>query len=70
VPPTLRQIFAYSGVLKPKAGDRGTFALIDHALRLAGTTKPLRLCYVPTAVRVEPGDNGGYTERPVNPRLL
>jgi peptidase E len=50
VPPARRQIFAYSGVLKPKAGDRDTFALVDHALRLAGASKPLRVCYVPTAV--------------------
>ncbi len=45
-----QQIFAFSGVLKPKPDDRDTSALIDHALALAGTSGPARLCYVPTAV--------------------
>jgi peptidase E len=47
-----RQIFAFSGVLKPAPGGPGTGALIDYALGLArsGAGGRKRLCYVPTAV--------------------
>jgi peptidase E len=45
-----RQIFAFSGVLYPAPGERGTSVLIDHALSLAGTGERCRVCYVPTAV--------------------
>jgi len=45
-----RQVFAYSGVLNPEPGGQDSWALINYALGLAGTGKPVRLCYVPTAV--------------------
>lgn len=47
-----RQIFAFSGVLKPVPGGRGSGALLDYALGLAGSGPGgrKRLCYVPTAV--------------------
>jgi peptidase E len=51
VPNDHRQIFAYSGVLKPEPGGPGSFALIEHALGLVPRGRPVRrLCYVPTAV--------------------
>ena len=45
-----RQIFAFSGVLKPAAGGPDSFALIEYALTLARTGRPVRLCYLPTAI--------------------
>jgi hypothetical protein len=50
VPEIRRQIFAYSGVLKPKPGDRGSMTLTDYAIGLAGAGGRRRVCYVPTAV--------------------
>jgi peptidase E len=50
VPEIRRQIFAYSGVLKPKPGDRGSMTLTDYAIGLAGAAGRSRVCYVPTAV--------------------
>jgi peptidase E len=50
MPDVRQQIFAFSGVLKPNAGDRDSSALIDYALKLAGTGRPTRVCYIPTAV--------------------
>jgi peptidase E len=55
------QIFAFSGVLKPGPGDRKTFALIDYAVKLAGTERPARLCYVPTATGDAQGAVDFYT---------
>jgi peptidase E len=49
VPTVPRQIFAFSGVLKPGPGERGGLALIDHALGLAAVSGLVRVCYVPTA---------------------
>lgn len=43
------QIFAYSGVLNRQADERGSLALVDYAVSLAGTTQPARMCYIPTA---------------------
>jgi peptidase E len=48
--PLRRQIFAFSGVLKRGPDGRNTFALIEHALSLAGAEGQRRVCYVPTAV--------------------
>jgi len=46
-----RRIFAFSGVLKPQPGGPPPGALLDFAISLAATSRPLRrLCYVPTAV--------------------
>jgi peptidase E len=50
MPGARQQIFAFSGVLYPRPHDRGTSALVDHALSLAGTGKRTRVCYMPTAV--------------------
>jgi peptidase E len=50
MPDVRQQIFAFSGVLKPNEGDPDSSALIDHALKLAGTGRPARVCYIPTAV--------------------
>lgn len=47
--PIPRQIFAFSGVLKPAPGGQRS-SLIDHAMSLAAAESPLRLCYIPTAV--------------------
>jgi hypothetical protein len=45
VPTATGQTFAYSGVLYPKPGDPGRFALIEYALSLAGRAEGLRVCY-------------------------
>lgn len=50
MPDVRQQIFAYSGVLKPKSNDRKSFTLIDHALKLTETSTPTHICYIPTAV--------------------
>lgn len=50
MPDVRGQIFAFSGVLKPGPGDRGSASLIEYGLGLAGTRSRRRLCYVPTAV--------------------
>lgn len=52
----LRQIFAFSGVLDSGAGERNSFALVEHALGLgaararAAGAGQAQVCYVPTAV--------------------
>ena len=50
VPSGARQIFAFSGVLRPGPGERTSLALIDYAISLAGTSGRARVCYIPTAV--------------------
>jgi peptidase E len=46
-----RRIFAFSGVLKPQPGGSPPGALLDFAISLAATSRPVRrLCYIPTAV--------------------
>jgi peptidase E len=52
VPDITRQIFAYSGVLKPAQGDQDSQALLDYALGLASNRAGAwtRLCYIPTAI--------------------
>lgn len=40
-------MFAFSGILEGASGGRGSFALVAHALSLAGGR---RVCYIPTAV--------------------
>lgn len=47
--PHRRQILAFSGLLT-RPGERGSFALVEHALALAGPQERLRVCYLPTAV--------------------
>jgi len=50
-----RQIFAFSGVLKPRPGGPGSAGLIEHALGLVPDARPARrLCYVPTATGDRP----------------
>jgi hypothetical protein len=48
--PTLRQIFAFSGILRPEPGQKSSFDLIEHAVSLAGSNGTKRVCYIPTAV--------------------
>jgi peptidase E len=46
-----RRIFAFSGVLKPLPSGPPTGALVDFAISLAVTSRPVRRsCYIPTAV--------------------
>jgi peptidase E len=46
-----RRIFAFSGVLKPQPGGSPPGALVNFAISLAATSRPVRrLCYIPTAV--------------------
>jgi hypothetical protein len=72
MPDVRQQIFAFSGVLKPKADDRDSFSLIDHALRLAGTSGAKRVTILPgkQAWQVAPDGNRGYAEQAVPPRLI
>jgi peptidase E len=48
--PALRQIFAFSGVLRPEPGQKSSFDLIEYAIGLADVTRRKRVCYLPTAV--------------------
>jgi peptidase E len=60
----IRQVFAFSGVLAPAPGERGSSVLVDHALDLAASRGsppgPLRLCYLPTAVGDSPAAVSAY----------
>lgn len=53
-----RQVFAFSGVLTPRPGERGNLPLVEHALELGRTrwlwNGAVRLCYVPTAIGDDP----------------
>ena len=59
-----RQVFAFSGVLEPRPGERGNRPLLDHVLALGGSRRvtegPVRLCYVPTAVGDDPAAVTAY----------
>src|SRR5262245_58103215 len=48
--PAVRQIFAFSGILRPEAGQKSSFDLIEHAVSLAPSNGSKRVCYLPTAV--------------------
>ena len=48
--PAVRQIFAFSGILRPEAGQKSSFDLIGHAVSLAPSNGSKRVCYLPTAV--------------------
>jgi peptidase E len=53
-----RQVFAFSGVLSPRPGERGNLPLVEHALDLGRTRwlwdGAVRLCYLPTAIGDDP----------------
>jgi peptidase E len=53
-----RQVFAFSGTLAPRPGERGNLPLVEHALDLGRTRwlwdGAVRLCYVPTAIGDDP----------------
>jgi peptidase E len=59
-----RQVFAFSGVLEPRPGERGNRPLLEHVLALGAdrrvTGGPVRLCYVPTAVGDDPAAVSAY----------
>jgi peptidase E len=60
----LRRIFAFSGVLKPQPGGPPPGALLDFAISLAATSRPIRrLCYIPTAVGDRQDAIDHYTTR-------
>ena len=65
----LRQIFAFSGVLDSGVrdsgtGEKGSFALIEHALGLVARADQLtRVCYVPTAVGDAPAAIEFYQDK-------
>jgi peptidase E len=56
----IRQVFAFSGVLSPSPGERGSQVLVEHALGLSRSPGPVRLCYVPTAVGDDPAAVAAY----------
>jgi peptidase E len=59
-----RRIFAFSGVLKPEPGAPRPGALLDFAIGLAATSRPIRrLCYIPTAVGDRQDAIDHYTTR-------
>ena len=59
-----RQVFAFSGVLEPRPGERGNRPLLEHVLALGAARRvaagPVRLCYVPTAVGDDPAAVNAY----------
>jgi peptidase E len=59
-----RQVFAFSGVLEPRPGERGNRPLIEHVLSLGAARRqepgPVRLCYLPTAVGDDPAAVSAY----------
>ena len=59
-----RQVFAFSGVLEPRPGERGNRPLLEHVLAIGSarrvTEGPVRLCYVPTAVGDDPAAVSAY----------
>ena len=59
-----RQVFAFSGVLDPRPGERGNRPLLEHVLALGAARRttggPVRLCYVPTAVGDDPAAVSAY----------
>jgi peptidase E len=56
----IRQVFAFSGVLSPSPGERGSQVLVEHALRLARSDELVRVCYLPTAVGDDPAAVSAY----------
>jgi peptidase E len=61
-----RQVFAFSGVLTPRPGERGNLPLLEHALDLGRTRwlweGAVRLCYLPTAVGDDPTAISAYQQ--------
>jgi peptidase E len=59
-----RQVFAFSGVLDPRPGERGNRPLLEHVLAIGAgrrvTGGPARLCYLPTAVGDDPAAVSAY----------
>jgi peptidase E len=59
-----RQVFAFSGMLEPRPGERGNRPLLEHVLAIGAdrrvTGGPVRLCYVPTAVGDDPAAVSAY----------
>jgi peptidase E len=59
-----RQVFAFSGVLEPRPGERGNRPLLEHVLAIGAARRvgddPVRLCYVPTAVGDDPAAVAAY----------
>ena len=57
-----RQIFAFSGIVAAD-GEKSSFVLIEHAISLAATTGPAKICYIPTAIGDAPDAVKHYTEK-------
>jgi peptidase E len=59
-----RQVFAFSGVLEPRPGERGNRPLLEHVLAIGAARRvaegPVRLCYLPTAVGDDPAAVSAY----------
>jgi peptidase E len=59
-----RQVFAFSGVLEPRPGERANRPLLEHVLAIGAARRitggPVRLCYVPTAVGDDPAAVSAY----------
>jgi peptidase E len=61
-----RQVFAFSGVLEPRPGERGNAPLLEHVLALGRErwmwSGPVRVCYLPTAVGDDPAAVSAYEQ--------
>jgi peptidase E len=61
-----RQVFAFSGVLTPRPGERGNLPLVEHALELGRTRwlweGAVRVCYLPTAIGEDPTAIAAYEQ--------
>ncbi|MCZ2806609.1 peptidase E [Modestobacter sp. VKM Ac-2983] len=59
-----RQVFAFSGVIQPRPGERGNRPLLEHVLALGAARRtdggPVRVCYLPTAVGDDPAAVSAY----------
>jgi len=57
-------VFAFSGVLEPRPGERGNRPLLEHVLAIGAGRRldegPVRLCYLPTAVGDDPAAVSAY----------
>ena len=61
-----RQVFAFSGVLAPRPGERGNLPLVEHALELGRGRwlwdAAVRVCYLPTAIGDDPTAVAAYEQ--------
>jgi len=68
VPDKPRQVFAFSGIVNLRPGEKGGPALVEHAVSLAagngksGKNRTKRVCFLPTATGDSPSAIEAVTE--------